>query len=304
MSSASVDVVAMVGTEADDRDAERARSVYLQELYGALADERAARQTAERTVSAFKELLAEKTRACSDASQAVHLRDDFMAAVAHDLKNPVSAILLIASRLQRTSDEDRTRRMGDSLVRAAHHLDDLITGLQDLARMRNGREPAMKREAAPLAGLLCAAADLLAPIAEQRGARIDVRCKRDRDQMIWVACDPTQIARVLSNLLGNAIRFTPVGEAIVVSAEATMDLNGGEVTVAVTDRGPGIPPEHLPHLFDPYWSGWPEHGTLGLGLAITRAIVASHGGRIWVESAPGEGSRFAFTLPMTSGARL
>jgi signal transduction histidine kinase len=292
MSSSSVDVAVMVGTQADERD-DRPRAVYVQELYGAIADERAARQTAERTVVAFKELLAEKTKACTDASRAVHLRDDFMAAVAHDLKNPVSAILLIASRLQRTSEEERTRRMGDALVRAAHHLDDLISGLKDLARMRNGREPAIRRESAPLAGLLCAAADLLAPIAEQRGARIDVRCKRNRDQMIWVACDPVQITRVLSNLIGNAIRFTPVGEAIVVTAEASE----GEVTVAVTDRGPGILPEHLPHLFDPYWSGWPEHGTMGLGLTITRAIVAAHGGRVWVESTPGEGSRFAFTLP-------
>jgi signal transduction histidine kinase len=111
-----------------------------------------------------------------------------------------------------------------------------------------------------------------------------------------VRCDATQILRVLSNLIGNAIRFTPAGEAITVSAAAGED----DVTVSVADRGPGIPLDHLPHLFEPYWSGAPEHGTLGLGLAIARGIVVAHGGRIWAESEPGRGSTFSFTLPLAA----
>jgi signal transduction histidine kinase len=292
MSSASVDVdqVAVV-TQAEERGTpEAARALYLQELHGALADERAARLSAERTVAAFKELLAEKARACAEATAAVRTRDDLLAAVSHDLKNPLAAITLIGARLQRAGTDARTTRTAEMLMRAAHHMDDLIGNLHSLARLQNGM-PTLDLAITSLEDLLRQAVDLVAPIAEQRGMTI----RLEIDHAPAVRCDAQQVLRVLSNLLGNAIRFTPPGEVITVSSSAA----GDEVTIAVVDRGPGIPPEHMRRLFDPYWSGWPEHGTLGLGLAIARGIVAAHSGEIWVESAPGQGSRFAFTLPIS-----
>ena len=272
---------------------ESARGVYLQELHGALADERAARLTAERNVLAFKELLAEKSRACAEAKAAVRMRDDLLAAVSHDLKNPLAAISLIGARLQRAGGDARAARTAAMLVRAAHHMDELIVNLQNLARMRNG-DPILSLEPTPLGDVIRQAVDLLLPLADQRGATISLQL----DHPPSVRCDATQVLRVLSNLIGNAIRFTPAGEVITVSVVARDD----EVTIAIADRGPGIPLDHLPHLFEPYWSGWPAHGTLGLGLAIARGIVQAHGGRIWAESEPGQGSTFSFTLPLTAAA--
>lgn len=292
MSSASVDVDQFaVISQAEERGSpEAGHALYLQELHGALADERAARLTAERTVAAFKELLAEKARACAEATAAVRTRDDLLAAVSHDLKNPLAAITLVGARLQRAGTDARTTRAADVLMRAAHHMDDLIGNLYSLARMQNGTPP-LSMAVTALDGLLRQAIDLLSPMAEQRGATI----RLELDHPPAVHCDAQQVLRVLSNLLGNAIRFTPPGESITVSASAS----GDAVTIAILDRGPGIPPAHMRRLFDPYWSGWPEHGTLGLGLAIARGIVAAHSGEIWVESTPGQGSRFAFTLPIS-----
>jgi signal transduction histidine kinase len=295
MSSAFCDVgtVAVLAQDDERVTPDRARAVYLQELHGALADERAARLTAERTVAAFKELLAEKTRACAEANAAIRMRDDLLAAVSHDLKNPLAAISLIGVRLQRAGGDARAARTAEMLLRAAHHMDDLIVNLQNLARMQTG-EPVLALAPTALDEVLRQAVELLGPIAEQRGARLALELAH----LPVVRCDATQVLRVLSNLIGNAIRFTPAGQAITVSVAAGDE----QVTLTIADRGPGIPPDHLPHLFEPYWSGWPEHGTLGLGLAIARGIVQAHGGRIWAESEPGQGSTFSFTLPLPATA--
>jgi signal transduction histidine kinase len=292
MSSAhvNVDQVAVVSQAEERGGPEAARALYLQELHGALADERAARLTAERSVSAFKELLAEKARACAEATAAVRTRDELLATVSHDLKNPLAAITLIGARLQRSGTDARTARTAEVLMRAARHMDDLIGNLQNLARMQGGA-PTLVLAVTALDGLLRHAIDLQSPMAEQRGATI----RLELEPLPAVRCDAQQVLRVLSNLLGNAIRFTPPDESITVSASAADE----HVTIAVADHGPGILPEHMRRLFDPYWSGWPEHGTLGLGLAIARGIVAAHRGEIWVESTPGQGSRFAFTLPIS-----
>jgi signal transduction histidine kinase len=110
----------------------------------------------------------------------------------------------------------------------------------------------------------------------------------------WIFADEPRLLQVLANLLTNAIKFTPAGGTIVVGSEATE----GGVRFFVADTGPGIPPEHLDHLFDRVWTtrkGNP-HGA-GLGLAIARGIVEAHGGRIVAESRIGEGSTFSFTIP-------
>jgi signal transduction histidine kinase len=110
--------------------------------------------------------------------------------------------------------------------------------------------------------------------------------------------DGARVGRVLTNLIGNAIKFTPAGGRI----EVTAYQRDGALCFTVTDTGPGIPADQLPKLFDPFWqAGDHRQRGIGLGLAIAKGIVQAHGGDIWVESRPGEGSRFSFTLPRNPG---
>jgi signal transduction histidine kinase len=109
------------------------------------------------------------------------------------------------------------------------------------------------------------------------------------------------VLQVLSNLVGNALKFAPHGGRVTVTAER----DGAMLRFAVRDTGPGIPPENLSRVFDRFWmKGAPGKQGTGLGLFIAKGIVEAHGGRIWVESEPGRGTRFDFTLPLAPEARL
>ena len=117
------------------------------------------------------------------------------------------------------------------------------------------------------------------------------------DGLPAVSLDYVEIDQVLSNLVENATRYAPAGSEISVSAQRA----NGEVRVAVEDRGPGVPPSAVPHLFDPFYrvaDGTPRPAGLGLGLAVAKGLVEAHGGRIWVENRPGGGARFTFSLPL------
>ena len=114
---------------------------------------------------------------------------------------------------------------------------------------------------------------------------------------VWA--DPDRIGQVLGNLIGNAIKFTPRGGRIALTGRR----EGGQVRVAVTDQGPGIPERDLEHVFEPYWQARRTARLgAGLGLKIAKGLVEAHGGRIWAESAPGRGATFSFTLPIARGS--
>ena len=115
------------------------------------------------------------------------------------------------------------------------------------------------------------------------------------DDVPEVEGDRERVLQVLANLLGNAVKFTPAGGRVALTVQAAPD----EVVFAVRDTGPGIAPENQEHVWDRFWKSRTSnrHGA-GLGLAISRGIVEAHGGRIWLESAPGDGSTFSFTLPL------
>jgi two-component system sensor histidine kinase/response regulator len=224
------------------------------------------------------------------AEAATRVRDDVLATVSHDLKNPVGTIYTSASLLlDMPLPPDAQRRQLEIIQRTALRMDHLIRDLLDVSRMEAGR---FTVEAQPesVNSLITEARELHATVAAaqqvelmQEGLGDDVTVQADRERVL----------RVFSNLIGNAIKFTPAGGSVTVRAETAPQ----EVRIAIIDTGPGIPAEHLPRIFEQFWHGG-EKGGSGLGLAIAKGIVEAHGGTIRVDSSS-TGSTFTFTLPRT-----
>ncbi len=229
----------------------------------------------------------DNARLWHEAQRAIRARDEVLAVVSHDLKNPLESVLLSSALLLRDPDPAQVRRYAETLQRSASRMDRLIRELLDLSRMDAGR---LQLEIRPerLEALADEALGVLAPLAHERRIAVSVAGAPLEDA---VPCDRERILQVLSNLVGNALAFAPHGGHVVVS----LALSQRDAEVRVADDGPGIPAEDLPHVFDRFWKSR-SRGT-GLGLAIVRGIVDAHGGRVWVESRVGEGSTFAFTLP-------
>jgi signal transduction histidine kinase len=234
-------------------------------------------------------LAIDNARLYDEAQRAIRARDEVLAVVSHDLKNPLEAVTLSASLLLRAPESPRVRRYAEALLRSASRMDRLIRDLLDLSSMDAGKfRVELRRER--IDTIVEEALAVLAPIAAEKGVALSA-------ERVLVApdveCDRERVLQVLSNLAGNAIQFSPRGGRVAVSVESAP----GGVEVAVEDEGPGIPPEDVPHLFDRYWKSRSRRGT-GLGLAIARGIVEAHGGHLCVESTVGRGSRFAFVLPV------
>ncbi len=238
-------------------------------------------------------LAVDNARLYDQAQRAIRGRDEILAVVSHDLKNPLEAVMLSASLLLRAPESPRVRRYAEALQRSASRMDRLIHELLDLSSMDAGKfrvEPRRER----LEAIVEEALAVVAPLAGEKGIALGAPGGPLGEE---VSCDRERILQVLSNLLGNAIQFAPRGGHVTIR----LARSALEAAVTVEDDGPGIPPEDLPHLFDRYWKSRSRRGT-GLGLAIAHGIVEAHGGRIRVESAPGAGSRFTFTLPVAARA--
>ena len=239
--------------------------------------------------------IAERMRVEKALHRAVKLRDEVLGIVSHDLRNPVHTISLASQMLQEMVPGDGTgqepvRRHLDIIGRAAKQMDYLIRDLLDVASIGSGHlslEP-RPHDAGALLGTAC---EMLRPLAEEAG--LDFQCEIPAEAPT-VRADADRVVQLLSNLVGNAVKFTPPGGRITLGLTA----GDGEASFHVADTGPGIPAEALPHVFEQFWQARRDgrHGA-GLGLAISRGIVEAHGGRIWVESREGEGTTFFFTLP-------
>jgi PAS domain S-box-containing protein len=240
-------------------------------------------------------LAVENARLFNAAGQATRDRDEMMAIVAHDLRNPLSTMSMAAQFLLDISGAEKTveRRNLEVIRRAADRMNRLIGDLLDVERIESGRLTIEPRPEDVIA-VVCDAVEMLRPLAKSSSLRL--RPVFD-EALPRVLVDPGRIQQVLSNLIGNAIKFTPSGGSITVRAEHVPE----GVRIAITDTGPGIPTEQLPHVFGRFWQGKrTDRRGLGLGLVIAKAIVEAHGGRIWVESQPGVGSTFFFTVPAES----
>ncbi|HYG66705.1 MAG TPA: ATP-binding protein, partial [Anaeromyxobacteraceae bacterium] len=229
----------------------------------------------------------------ADVTELVTLQDqreDLLRAVSHDLRNPLQIVLLQAQRLARMVDGDKPRRAADAVHAAARRMEGMIRDLVESARLESG-SLVLRREPVRLRAYLD---DLLA----QSAGVLEVDRVRNAvpDAIPPVDADPARLDRIVLNLVGNALKYSSEGD---VEIRATVHAAG--VAISVSDRGPGIPAEHLPRLFERYQrSGLRSPDGLGLGLFIVRKLVEAHGGTIHAESVPGQGSTFVFTLPAAS----
>ncbi len=242
-------------------------------------------------------LALENARLYQESRRAVRERDDMLAIVSHDLRNPVNAIVMLTGAVlaREAADDDEAPLMArdevESIRAAARQADGLIQDLQDVSRISTGRLRVERRRTA-LGELLKEAADLFEPVMVDAALRF----VRDFDRSLpTVLADTHRLQQVLSNLLGNAVRFTPHGGEIVISAHVVDDM----VRIGVKDTGPGVAPDDVPRLFERYWQA-PRllRAGSGLGLYIAKGIVEAHGGEIGVESEIGAGSEFWFTIPV------
>jgi light-regulated signal transduction histidine kinase (bacteriophytochrome) len=226
--------------------------------------------------------------------RAVRARDDLVAVVSHDLKNPLHVIQMqtaLLPQLASPADDESSRRLhasSERIRRAVDHMNTLIHDLLDLAKIEAGRFSVQCRTE-DIADMMREALIILRPLAEPKRLVIEQELSAETQ----VLADRERFFQVLSNLIGNAIKFTPPGGRIRVYTEP----DGAELRVGVVDSGPGIPDDQLAHVFNRYWQAQRQkrEGS-GLGLYIAKGIVEAHGGRLWVEATAGSGAHFVFTL--------
>jgi chemotaxis family two-component system sensor kinase Cph1 len=232
--------------------------------------------------------------------EAVRARDELVAVVSHDLRSPLTVIVMQCGMMQRLLAGEAgqsSKRIGsaiETLQRATSRMTNLLEDLLDTAKIEAGRY-SISPHVLEVSQIFEENYSLLAPLALNK--QIDLRFATEPDLLIMA--DPERLFQVLSNLVGNAIKFTPKEGSVAISAVR----DGAFVRVSITDSGRGISPEQLPHVFERYWrvrEGNPN-GT-GLGLYICMGIVKAHGGELHVTSEPEQGSEFIFTIPLAGTA--
>jgi signal transduction histidine kinase len=233
---------------------------------------------------------AEAARAAAEA--AVRERDELLAIVSHDLRGPLAVASMHAQVIAaRAGDDEAGRaihRSADVLLRVTDAMNRLVHELLDLATIE-GRGLRLSLEVHDAAALVAAASETVS--AALHGRRQELLSTIEPG--LRVVCDRDRIVQALGNLLSNASKFGPEGQTIEVRVTSAAP----HVRVTVVDRGPGIPVERLPRLFERFSRLGDDPGSIGLGLYITRRLVEAHGGQVSVDTAPGRGSAFWFTLP-------
>lgn len=236
----------------------------------------------------------DNARLYQEAQQALRARDEVFAVVSHDLRNPLQAIALSVSILQEAEPDAAGRQKRyEVIARATRRASGLIEDLRDVARVEAGAFSVSKAptDIEPLVRELC---NMFDAHARARHVRLEVKLPPSLHR---VHADRGRVFRVFSNLTGNALEFSPEGGVVTISADATET----EVRFAISDRGPGIDPDDLSQIFEPFRQGRRAvRGGAGLGLSICKGIVEAHGGRIWATSEPGTGTTVHFTLPIAS----
>jgi len=245
-------------------------------------------------------VLLQSLRVARDRAERARLsREQLLAVVAHDLRNPLATIMMTAGALRRARPDagpDTALRHLRAIDRASARMNDLIRDLVDATRIEHG-ELALTVGAEAVGSIADQTLELHAQQAQEKGVTLEAAIG-DRDAI--VRCDRHRILQVLGNLMGNAIKATADEGRIVLRAHR--EASG--VRFAVEDSGVGIKPEHLPHLYERYWTGQPDSGGVGLELYIASSIVEAHGAELRVESELGKGATFSFMLPSAGDPAL
>ncbi len=253
--------------------------------------------------------ITEQVYARKNLEQLEHLRDDFLSLATHELRSPLTSIQANTQMLQRTlkrygaslePEEAHKQRLDQSLTQTEHilhqlsNMNGLITEMLDVTRLQGAVFELHLQENVNLVALV-------RRVVEQQGTQSHRISVQSSEEAIQVTLDEDRVEQILNNLLSNAIKYSPNGTSIEVSVERHLDDN--ETVVVVHDEGDGIQEEDQQHIFERFYrvrTGMNGHvDGLGLGLYIAYGIVKQHGGRMWLESQPGHGSTFFFTLPLT-----
>jgi signal transduction histidine kinase len=230
------------------------------------------------------------------AEELARAREQVLAVVAHDLRNPLSTILGAASLLEDPRQDARETRETLGLIhRAVDRMNRLIGDLLDITRLEAGRL-ILEQEPVAVVDLLSQTNESWEATAASRELSLEIG---PAPEGLAVFADRSRVLQVLDNLVGNAVKFSEAGGGIAVRATRS-EASSTEVRFTVSDTGPGIPPEVMKELFQRFWqANAADRRGIGLGLAICKGIVEAHGGRIWCESQLGHGARFTFTLPIS-----
>lgn len=247
--------------------------------------------TGQKDAEEERDALVERERlARSEAEGAVRARDDILAIVSHDLRNPLNVIAMSATVLASTLPEEKKAAQLGIIRRAISGMNSLIDDLLDVSQIASERLK-VQPQLVDAASICDDARLVLEPLMSQKAQHFECDIS---SRPLMVMADSGRVLQVLSNLIGNAHKFTPEGGRITVR----IDAEAGSARFAIADTGPGISRQDLPHIFDRFWQARRvRRGGVGLGLAISKGIIDAHGGKIWAESCAGVGTTFYFTLP-------
>ncbi len=238
-------------------------------------------------------LVVEVVRDITDLRQFEEARDEFISTAAHEFKTPLAVVKACAQLMLKRSQGDPV--VLEVVGRQIDRMTRMVQQLLEVSRFRLGGAE-LRHERFDLGSLLAEVADDLRTHAQGRRVLVEPAAAA-------VLGDRERIGQVISNLLENAMRFSPQGGDV----EATLSLQGADAVVSVRDHGLGIPHERQARVFERYYRAHAgtaqDYGGLGLGLDVSRQIVSRHGGRIWFESDPGQGSTFSFSLPLAQQER-
>lgn len=249
----------------------------------------------------LREARSRNIRKIESMQQTDAARKELLAVVSHDLKNPLSALLMTNELLLKTLQPDldpsaKRKKLLERSHRAAEQMRRLITDLLDSAKIEAGKLIIHPIECSATQ-ILVNALDVIEPIANEKGLQLSQNIP---DNLPLLNVDPERVLQILSNLLGNAIKFTAEGGEIKIQVTFVKPW----VKFTIIDNGTGISKSDLPHLFERYWQAKKtmSFGT-GLGLTICKELVTAHGGQIWAESDLGQGTTFHFTLPISQTSK-
>ena len=248
-------------------------------------------------VTAERAFQNERDRMLSSLREGDRFKDEFLAMLAHELRNPLGAILNAVTVTSRTELRENVEWSMDVISRQVGHLTRLIDDLLDVARISRGKID-LRREAREITAILNHAVETVRPLLEERRHTIDLALSSEN---LWANVDPTRFEQIVVNLLANAAKYTEDGGKIQISAEKTNE----HIVISVKDSGIGIAPESLPKMFELFAQGnrslARSEGGLGIGLTVVKNLVEMHGGEVVAQSEGiGKGSHFTVRIPAVS----